>query len=540
MMEQASTSAKAVTSAIQKLPTGIASFDVIAKGGLPQNRTTLLSGTAGSGKTIFAMQFLAAGIRDADEHGVFVTFEESAADIRTNMRSFGWDLQGWEREGKFAFVDASPDPHVEVVQSGTFDLGALLARVEHAVRRVGATRVSVDSLGAIFSQFSDQSVVRRELFRIASALKAMGVTALLTAERTEDYGPVARFGVEEFIADNVMVLRNVLQDENRRRTIEILKFRGTDHQKGEFPFTIVHDGGLVVIPLSAMQLRQKSSDIRISSGNGELDKMCGGGFFRDSVILVSGATGTGKTLTVTQFLHGGASVGERCLLLAFEESREQLFRNAIGWGVDFERLERDGMLKVVCDYPEVLGLEDWLLSIQRTIAEFKPQRVALDSLSALERVGTIRGFREFVIGFTSFLKHQEITGLFTSTTPSLMGGTSITEGHISTLTDSIVLLRYVEMFGEMKRGMTVLKMRGSLHDKGIREFTIDQKGMHLGRPFRNVTGILAGTPVHVSPADIERIWSHFDSERGERRRDAAAADTTGEPRRGTADRRRSS
>jgi circadian clock protein KaiC len=532
MMEQAT------KSPIQKLPTGIGSFDVISKGGLPQNRTTLLSGTAGSGKTIFAMQFIAAGIRDADEHGVFVTFEESAADIRTNMRSFGWDLERWEREGKFAFVDASPDPGVEIVESGAFDLGALLARVEHAVRRVGATRVSVDSLGAVFSQFSDQSVVRRELFRIASALKGMGVTALLTAERTDDYGPVARFGVEEFIADNVMVLRNVLENENRRRTIEILKFRGTDHQKGEFPFTIVHDDGLVVIPLSAMQLKQKSSEIRISSGTAELDKMCGGGFFRDSVILVSGATGTGKTLTVTQFLNGGASAGERCLLLAFEESRDQLFRNASGWGVDFERLERDGMLRVVCDYPEVLGLNDWLLSIQRTVAEFKPQRVALDSLSALERVGTPRTFREFVIGFTSFIKHQEITGLFTSTSPSLMGGTSITEGHISTLTDSIILLRYVEMFGEMKRGITVLKMRGSVHDKRIREFTIDQKGMHLGRPFRNVTGILAGAPVHVSPTDLERIWSYFDTE-GDRRGDSASASTS-ERRRGPADRPRSS
>lgn len=531
-------SEQATYAAVQKLGTGIGSFDVIAKGGLPQNRTTLLSGTAGSGKTVFAVQFLAAGIRDLNQHGVFVTFEESASDIRQNMRSFGWDLEGWERQGKLAFVDASPDPHVEIIESGAFDLGALLARVENAVRKVGATRVSVDSLGAVFSQFSDQSIVRRELFRIASALKSMGVTALMTAERTEDYGPIARFGVEEFIADNVMVLRNVLDDEIRRRTIEILKFRGTDHQKGEFPFTIVPDGGLVVIPLSAIQLKQKSSDIRISSGNQELDQMCGGGFFRDSVILVSGATGTGKTLTVTQFLNGGAAVGERCLLLAFEESREQLFRNAIGWGVDFERMEREGTLRVLCDYPEVASLEDWLLTIQRTVEEFKPNRVALDSLSALERVGTMKAFREFVIGFTSFIKHQEIAGLFTSTTPSLMGGTSITEGHISTLTDSIILLRYVEMFGEMKRGMTVLKMRGSIHDKRILEFTIDGKGMHLGRPFRNVTGILSGAPVHVSPADLERIWSQFDAEVGERRRGTTGADV-GERRRGSNDRRRS-
>jgi circadian clock protein KaiC len=504
--------------AVRKLPTGIPSFDVIAKGGLPRTRTTLVSGTAGSGKTVFAMQFLAAGIRDIGETGVFVTFEESAADIRQNMQSFGWDLQQWEREGKLAFVDASPDPDVEVIESGSFDLGALLARVQHAVRKVGATRVSVDSLGAVFSQFSDQSIVRRELFRIASALKSMGVTAVLTAERTNDYGPVARFGVEEFIADNVMILRNVLEGENRRRTVEILKFRGTDHQKGEVPFTIIPHGGLVVIPLSAIQLRQKSSDIRISSGSPEIDEMCGGGFFRDSVILVSGATGTGKTLTVTQFLEGGAAKGERCLLLAFEESREQLFRNAIGWGVDFDRMEREGLLRVVCDYPEVAGLEDWLIAIQAIIQEFKPKRVALDSLSALERGGSIKAFREFVIGITSFIKHQEITGLFTSTTASLMGGSSITETHISTLTDSIILLRYVEMFGEMKRGITVLKMRGSPHDKEIREFTIDASGMHLGRPFRNVTGILAGTPVRLSPGDIEQVWRNFDTEVGTGRR----------------------
>jgi circadian clock protein KaiC len=503
--------AKRQRTPVEKIPTGISSFDIIAKGGLPRNRTTLISGTAGSGKTIFAVQFIAAGI-EAGAPGVFVTFEESASDIRKNMLSFGWDLEEWEAEGKLAFVDASPDPTVETVHAGDFDLGALLARVQSAVRRVGAERVAVDSLGAVFSQFSDQSIVRSELFRIASALKTWGVTAVLTAERTDDYGPIARFGVEEFIADNVMILRNVLEAETRRRTIEILKFRGCDHQKGEYPFTIVPDGGVIVIPLSAMHLSMKSSDVRISSGNAALDQMCGGGLFRDSVTLVSGATGTGKTLTVTQFLQGGASHGERCLLLAFEESRDQLARNATGWGFDFGQMERDGLLRVVCDYPDKSGLEDWLVTIQAAILDFKPHRVALDSLSALEHVGTAKAFREFVIGLTSFVKHQEITALFTSTTASLMGGDSITETHISTLTDSIILLRYVEMFGEMKRGLTVLKMRGSAHDKGIREFTIDKGGMIMGRPFRNVTGILAGTPVHLSPSDMERIWVKADTD----------------------------
>jgi circadian clock protein KaiC len=502
---------------VTKLETGISSLDIIAKGGLPKNRTTLISGTAGSGKTVFAVQFLAAGI-ERGEPGVFVTFEESAANIRENMHSFGWDMAKWEAEGKLTFVDASPDPDIDTVESGGFDLGALVARIQNAVKKVKATRVSVDSLGAVFSQFSDQSMVRGELFRIASALKAMGVTAVLTAERTDDHGPIARFGVEEFIADNVMILRNALEDETRRRTIEILKFRGCDHQKGEYPFTIVPKGGVIVIPLSAMQLSMKSSTARISSGNAELDEMCGGGLFRDSVTLVSGATGTGKTLTMSQFLQGGAAAGEKCLLLAFEESRDQLVRNATGWGFDFEKMEKDGMLRVVCDYPDVSGLEDWLVTIQAIIHDFKPRRVALDSLSALENVGTVKAFREFVIGLTSFIKHEEITGLFTSTTGSLMGGDSITESHISTLTDSIILLRYVEMFGEMKRGLTVLKMRGSAHDKAIREFTITKGGMQMGRPFRNVTGILSGAPMHISPGDVERVWTQYDKDVGERRR----------------------
>ncbi|HMG96394.1 MAG TPA: circadian clock protein KaiC [Gemmatimonadaceae bacterium] len=504
-------------STVEKLRTGISSLDIIAKGGLPKNRTTLISGTAGSGKTVFAVHFLAAGI-ELGEPGVFVTFEESAADVRKNMQSFGWDLTAWEEAGMLAFVDASPDPQVDTVESGGFDLGALVARVQNAVNKVKATRVSVDSLGAVFSQFSDQAMVRGELFRIASALKKMGVTAVLTAERTDDHGPVARFGVEEFIADNVMILRNALEDETRRRTIEILKFRGCDHQKGEYPFTIVPHGGVIVIPLSAMTLSMKSSNVRISSGNKDLDEMCGGGLFRDSVTLVSGATGTGKTLTMSQFLQGGAAHGEKCLLLAFEESRDQLVRNATGWGFDFEKMERDGSLRVVCDYPDVSGLEDWLVTIQAIINDFGPQRVALDSLSALENVGTVKAFREFVIGLTSFIKHKEITGMFTSTTGSLMGGDSITESHISTLTDSIILLRYVEMFGEMKRGLTVLKMRGSAHDKAIREFTIGKGGMQMGRPFRNVTGILSGAPMHISPGDVERVWSQYDKDVGDHRR----------------------
>jgi circadian clock protein KaiC len=211
----------------------------------------------------------------------------------------------------------------------------------------------------------------------------------------------------------------------------------------------------------------------------------------------------------TEVIAGGASHGERCLLFAYEESRDQLFRNATGWGVDFQKMEDEGKLKVVCLYPEAMGLEDHLIRIKRVIDEFKPNRLAVDSLSALERVSTLKGYREFVIGLTSFIKHLEIGGLFTATTPSLMGGSSVTEAHISTITDSIILLRYVEMLGEMRRGVTVLKMRGSMHQKEIREFTIDAKGMHVGKQFRNVSGILSGFPQQVAVDELGRMKGMF-------------------------------
>ncbi len=497
---------------ISKIKTGIPGFDNITHGGLPKDRTTLISGTAGSAKTVFAVQFLAAGIEKSGEAGVFVTFEESPDDIRQNMASFGWDIRQWEERGQWAFVDASPQIAEEIIFAGSYDLGALLARIEYAVNKTQASRVAVDSLGAIFTQLTDYGSIRHELFRIASALKHMGVTAVLTAERINEYGEIARYGVEEFVADNVIILRNVLDDEKRRRTIEILKFRGTSHQKGEYPFTIMPDFGISIIPLSAIELKQSSSDIRITSGNEKLDSMCGGGFFRDSIILVSGATGTGKTLMVTEFIAGGAVKGERCLLFAFEESREQLFRNATGWGVDFRRMEEEGLLKLVCRYPEVAGPEDHLINMKAEIERFAPNRIAVDSLSALERVATVKGFREFVIGLTSFIKHQETAGLFTATTPSIMGGTSVTEAHISTVTDSIIMLHYVEMYGEMRRGLTVLKMRGSMHDKNIREFSIDGRGMHIGRAFNNVTGILVGNPTYISQSEIERVSNLFQDD----------------------------
>ena len=468
--------------ALERVKTGIDAFDELVLGGLPRLRTTVVGGTPGRGKTVFATQFLPHGIMKCAEPGVFVTFEEAPDDIIANMQGFGWALDRWRTEGSLAFVDASPGDGEELV-IGDFDLAALLSRITRAAHQVNARRIVLDSIAQLFDHFiAEPMLLRRELARLAAALKKAGLTVLMTAERNSEYGEITRHRMEEFVADNVVILRNVLEREKRRRTIEVLKMRGGRHVEGEAPFTLVAGKGIVAIPLSSLRLEQHSSTKRVTSGNAALDEMCGGGFFRDSVTLVSGATGTGKTLLVSHFLAGGVAAGERALLLGYEESRGQLFRNALSWGIDLEALEKADQLKVVCLYPEAQSLPDHLLTINTLVDEFKPDRIAIDSLSALERIAPETGFREFLISLTSFIKKHEIAGLCTATNKSLVGGGTASEQHISTLTDSIILLRYIQERETMDRGMTVLKMRGSEHSKEIRRFQIDGSGLHLKGP----------------------------------------------------------
>lgn len=476
---------------LERQEVGIPGFDVVAGGGLPRGRTTLVAGTSGAGKTLFGLQFLTAGARRFGQTGALVTFEERPEDLFANVESLGWNLRGLVKAGRLAVVDATPGD--EMVESGRYDFEALAARIRHAVEKVAAERLFIDALDAVFAEFADAGHVRHELARVVRSLRALAVTTLISVERTEEYGPVARRGVEEFVADGVVILRNALDKGNRRRTLEVLKLRGGQHRKGQYPYVIDPRGGVEVVPVSVIEAEGPASCERISLGNEGLDQMTAGGIFRDSLVLVSGATGTGKSLMAAQFVQAGLAAGERAILFCFEENPAQVVRNAASWGMELAAARRAERLRILARYPQRMGLEDLLVQIKRDIQDFEPRRIAVDSMTALEHGSSAFAFSEFTVGLSSLVKSAGIGAFLTSTPLALVGGEGGVSGvELSTVVDGIILLRYLELDGEIRRGVIVLKLRGVAHDRAIREYVIDGQGMRVLQPLHGVTGVLAG------------------------------------------------
>ena len=477
---------------VRKLRTGIPGFDHVAMGGLPARRATVLAGQAGSAKTVFAGQFLAEGVRQG-QPGVFVTLEEPAVDLRVNLATLGIDVAEWEQSDDWRFVDASPLSTARGVES--YDLETLAAQIGHAVDATGAERLVLDSLNAVLSLHEDGGAARQLLRRLIADLRALGLTVVLTVETPGDPGgTLSRYGIEEFVADNVVLLRNVREGAFRRRTLEVLKMRGAMHHKGDVPFTVIPGKGLVVLPVGENEQAQSAMASRVSSGNEGIDALTHGGFFRGASTLLSGPTGTGKTLLATQFVADAAGKGESVLLMSYEETREQVLRNGAAFGHDFAAYEDAGLLHLVTVYPEVASLDDHLVEVRELVDRHAPQRLVVDSLSALERLGSGTSYRQFVIGLTSYVKQIGLASLMTASAPHLVGGTSTGESHITGLLDAIIVLRHVEVDSEMKRGVLVIKMRGSGHDHAIHELTIGNGHIYVGEPFLGLAGVFTGAP----------------------------------------------
>lgn len=460
---------------IEKIKTGIVGFDDLAEGGLPKGRSVLVSGSPGSGKTVFGLEFLYRGLL-AGEPGVFVTFEERKDDLLTEAAGLGWDLASFEKKGLLTFVDASSIAEHQV-EAGEYDFGGLISRIRHAVTKVGAKRVTIDSLASLFLRYKDNSLIRRELFRIIDLLRRLGVTTVITAERVRDDDPVSRFGVEDFVADGVIHLYHALQGGERERQMEILKLRGTRHQTGMHPF-LIGDGGLTVFPEPKQKFTEESPTKRLSTGVGGLDAMTDGGLYVGSTTLLMGPSGTGRTVLGLHFLAEGVRRHERGILFSFEEAPAQLFTDAATLGWNFRAAARKGLLKVSAFASDSAPLESFLRRMVAEIEEFRPKRVVIDSLTPLASAVPERRFRRFIVALNAALKRRGVTSIVNYTSGAAAAAFAA-ESDLAVAADNIIVMKFSERGAEMEREILIVKARASAHEKDARRYSVTRRGLQV-------------------------------------------------------------
>lgn len=460
---------------LKKAATGIQGLDEITGGGLPQGRPTLICGSAGCGKTLLAMEFLVRGSQQYNEPGVFVAFEENAEELAKNVASLGFDLADLARKKKL-LVDYVYIERSEIQETGEYDLEGLFIRLDHAMRKIGAKRVVLDTIESLFSGLPNENILRAELRRLFRWLKDKGVTAIITAESGD--GKLTRHGLEEYVADCVIMLDHRVTGQISTRRMRIVKYRGSVHGTNEYPF-LIDENGITVMPITSVNLDHPASTERISTGVPRLDIMLGGkGFYRGSSMLVSGTAGTGKTSVAFHLADATCRRGEKCLFLASEESKNQVIRNGRSIGIDLEKWVKKGLLRFHSSRPTFYGLEMHLVSIHKIVNEMSPKVVIFDPISNLTAIGSTAEIQNMLMRLLDFLKSRGTTSLCTSLTHG-SGPIEMTEVWISSIMDTWLLLRDNEYGGERTRMMYILKSRGMAHSNQVREFIITDKGIDL-------------------------------------------------------------
>ena len=482
-----------VSGAVEKIPTGILGFDDVLEGGLPEGRALLITGATGTGKTVFAAEFLYRGIMKYKQNGVFVTFEEHASDIIKNVRGFGWDFDMLIKQEKLAFVDASPDI-TPTQESGKYDLTGLVERIKYAIGKVKAKRVTIDALSMLFSKFKNKDTVRRAIYRMCDELKRLGVTSVITAERTGgDRYAITRYGVEEYVVDGVVELSLEPGQQKFLRKMFIKKLRGVGYRSGLVEFDITQEG-LEVYPKIAVDRRVSKTDFKIREAFGikGVDETMGGGVPQGHMLLVSGNTGTGKTLFSMQFLAEGMKNGQNAVFVALEEPVEQVKKTAQNLGFDFEKYEKEGKLLFICPSLVDISNDKLLYEIVAATNKVGAERVVIDSVSSL-RSATMpnESVRQFLYQAASFFKRSGVTCVmnylsdtnFGAIKGQLLASLDTNVMRISSIVDGILILLYVERDQMVKRIFNVLKMRGSWHSGDIFKYTIERKGIQFGERY---------------------------------------------------------
>ena len=471
---------------VLKAQTGIEGLDEVTDGGLPRARTTLLCGGPGCGKTLLSLQFLVRGALDDGEPGVFVAFEESAAELTQNVVSLGWDLDDLQQRGLLA-IDHIRIAEGRIQETGDWDLDGLFIRLGSAIDSVGAKRVVLDTVEVLFGALGNEAVLRRELRRLFRWLNDRGMTAIVTGERGE--GTLSRHGLEEYVSDCVILLDHRVRDQISTRRLRVIKYRGSHHGPDEYPF-LIDRSGFSVLPVSSMGLAHAASRERVSTGVSQLDAMFdGGGVYRGTSVLVSGTAGSGKTTLAARFLEAGCERGERGLLLAFEESPAQIIRNMASVGIDLQRQLDAGVLRICAARPAAYGLETHLARVDQAIEQFAPMNVVIDPLSSLD------GEDYELKSVLSRLVDQCKSGGITAVMTTLVSGRIEGAGGlgISSLIDSWIDVSNVELDGERNRAINVLKSRGMGHSNQVREFLITSDGVQIRDVYAGERVVLMGS-----------------------------------------------
>ncbi|WP_333594874.1 circadian clock protein KaiC [Anaerospora hongkongensis] len=473
---------------LKKCPTGIQGLDDITFGGLPLGRTALVCGAAGCGKTLLAMQFLVNGAQLYNEPGIFMSFEENETELAENFASLGVDLNELTAQNKINLDYVHLDKN-EIAEAGDYDLDGLFIRLDYAIQSIGAKRVVLDTIEALFSGLSNTTILRAELRRLFRWLKERGVTAIVTGERGN--GTLTRHGIEEYVSDCVILLEHKVVDQISTRRLRIAKYRGSAHGTNEYPF-LIDEQGICLMPITSVGLNAVASIERISSGIERLDTMLGGhGFYVGSSILISGTAGTGKTSLAASTADAACRQGKRCLYFAFEESRSQIVRNMKSVGIDLNQWLDQGLLEIHASRPTLFGLEMHLVNMYKKVTESKPQLVILDPISNLTAAGNCSDVKLMLTRMLDFLKLQNITALFLDL--SNFNQTSQTDIAISSLTDTWIALQNIEINGERNRGLYLLKSRGMAHSNQIREFVLTDQGIELLDVYTGPEGVLTGS-----------------------------------------------
>ena len=472
-----------------KTLTGIKGLDEITDGGLPQGRPTLICGGTGCGKTLLAMEFLVRGATQFNEPGVFMSFEEKAEELTKNFFSLGFDLNELIDQNRLIIDHVHLEPS-EIEEAGDYDLEGLLIRIGYAIHSLGAKRVVLDTIEALFSGFSNEAILRSELRRLFRFLKDQGVTAIITGEQGDR--TFTRFGLEEYVADCVIFLNHTVSQQIATRRMRIVKYRGSAHGTNEYPF-LIDQQGFSVMPISSLGLDHPASKERIPTGVPRLDTMLGGmGYFRGSSILISGTAGTGKSSLAAHFVNAACARGERCLYFAFEESQNQIIRNMHSIGINLGQWVEQGLLQFQNARATLYGLEMHLVVMHKAIDQFNPSCVVIDPISNLIATASEAEVKSMMSRMIDYLKMKQITALCTDLTTS--GNSSERNGiNISSLMDTWLLLQILEARGERNRGLYVLKSRGMAHSNQVREFILSDEGIQLRDVYIGVSGVLTGS-----------------------------------------------